>query len=105
MDLSSFALFASWNGNENTGIALANPGTAAAALTLTLRDSLGVVRFTSRCNLAPKAHLAKYLFELFAQETLPPSFQGRIELLSDIPILAIGLRQQGSRWTSLPIIP
>jgi hypothetical protein len=103
-DLSSMASFAAWSTSADTAIALANPGTAYAEVTLTLRDSLGVARFVSYCTLPPKAHLARYVTELFARDTLPPSFQGRIELISDIPVVAVGLRQQGSHWTSLPII-
>ncbi len=104
IDLSSMALFAAWSESVKTGIALANPGDATATMTLTLRDSLGVVRSVSQHTLAPKAHMAGYLSELFALEGLPSSFQGRIELLSDLPVVAVGLRQQGSRWTSLPIM-
>ncbi len=104
IDLSSMALFATWSGNVDTGIALANPGDTTATMNLTLRDSVGVVRSVTQHALAPKAHMAGYLIELFAPEALPPSFQGRIELLSDSPVVAVGLRQQGSRWTSLPIM-
>ena len=104
IDHSSLALFSAWSGNDNTAVAIANPGDSTATFTLTLRDSSGAVWSTVNRTLPPKAHMAKYLFELLDREAIPPSFQGRVELLSDLPVIAVGLRQQGPRWTSLPVI-
>jgi hypothetical protein len=103
-DLQSMALFVTRSTAVDTGIALANPGISKAELTLSLRDSLGNILDTRQYTLQPKAHFAKYLTELFDPALIPQPFQGRIELTSDLPVVAVGLRQQGVRWTSLPIV-
>jgi hypothetical protein len=49
-------------------------------------------------------HIARYASDLFS--AIPPGeFQGKIEVLSTQPLAGLTLRQKGSIFTSLPVIP
>jgi hypothetical protein len=87
-----------------TGIALANPNTAAAAVTLMLKDSNATEIARSTITVPAMGHLAKYSGEIFSG-MLSINPQGKIEVVSDLPIVAISLRQRGTVFNSLPIIP
>jgi len=67
--------YADEEGGFNTGLALANPGTATAAGTLTLRGSNGEIVGTSPVSLAPGHQTASFLFQL-----LPGVPSGRAEI-------------------------
>ncbi len=49
-------------------------------------------------------HLAKYANEIFG--AVPSGeFDGKMDVVSTLPLAAITLRQRGSVFTSLPVIP
>jgi hypothetical protein len=59
---------------------------------------------TSSITVPPMGHLAKYTNEIFG--AVPSGeFQGKMEVVSGLPLAAITLRQRGSVFTSLPVIP
>jgi hypothetical protein len=104
LPLLSMSLFAQTGANTSTGVALANPNATAADVTLILKasDSTEITRTT--LTIAPMGHIARYAAELFS--TVPPGeFQGKIEILSTQPLAALTLRQRGSVFTSLPVVP
>jgi hypothetical protein len=102
--LRSMSLFAQSGSITSTGIALANPNTSEASVTLTLRDSNSNQIATSSFTVPPLGHLAKYTGEIFSG--LPSGeFDGKMDVVSSLPLVAITLRQRGSVFTSLPIIP
>jgi hypothetical protein len=104
LPLSSMSLFAQNDNSTSTGVALANPNATAATVTLTLKDSNSTQLAQTSITIAPMGHLAEYAGQMFA--AIPPgSFTGKIEILSTPPLAGLTLRQRGSVFTSLPIIP
>jgi hypothetical protein len=51
-----------------------------------------------------RGHLAKYVNELLPNAG-PANFDGKIEIVSSQPLVALTLRQNQTVFTSLPIIP
>jgi hypothetical protein len=104
LPLGSMSVFAQNGPTTSTGVALANPNNTAANVTLTLKDSNSTELAQTSVTIPPMGHLAHYASELFS--AIPPGeFQGKIEVLSTQPLAGITLRQRGSVFTSLPIIP
>jgi hypothetical protein len=102
--LRSMSLFVQSGSSTATGIALANPNSSAASVTLTLKDANSNTVSTTNMTVTALGHIAKYAAEMFG--TVPPGeFQGKMDVVSTLPIVAITLRQRGSVFTSLPIIP
>ncbi|HYK90448.1 MAG TPA: choice-of-anchor tandem repeat NxxGxxAF-containing protein [Acidobacteriota bacterium] len=105
LDFGSMSIFAENQGNTYTGLALANPNSTGATVTLTLKDSQSAVVATTQFNLAANGHVAKYLTEFFTGANIPASFQGTVDIMSTQPLSGLTLRQHNSDFTSLPIIP
>jgi hypothetical protein len=104
LPLSSMSVFAQNGATTSTGIALANPNNTAANVTLTLKDSNSTQLAQTSVTIPPMGHLAGYAADLF--RAIPPGeFQGKIEVLSTQPLAGLTLRQRGSVFTSLPVIP
>jgi hypothetical protein len=104
LPLSSMSVFAQNGATTSTGVALSNPNNTAANVTLTLKDSNSTQLAQTSVTIPPMGHMAHYASELFP--AIPPGeFQGKIEVLSTQPLAGITLRQRGSVFTSLPIIP
>jgi hypothetical protein len=102
--LNSLSVFAQNGATTSTGVALANPNNTAANVTLSLKDSNSTQLAQTTLTIPPMGHLAHYANELFS--TIPPGeFQGKIEVLSTQPLAGLTLRQRGSIFTSLPVIP
>jgi len=100
-----------------TGLALVNPGTAAANLTLRLRDTSGKVLTTGHLTLAPHAHKALFINELnqvASDFILPSNFATAIgfatlDVTSDQPISTLALRltatdRKETLLTTTPIV-
>jgi hypothetical protein len=102
--LNSLSVFAQNGTTTSTGVALANPNSTAANVTLSLKDSNSTQLAQTTLTIPPMGHLAHYANELFS--AIPPGeFQGKIEVLSTQPLAGLTLRQRGSIFTSLPVIP
>jgi hypothetical protein len=102
--LNSMSVFAQNGATTSTGIALANPNSVGATVTLTLKDSNSTQLAQTSVTIAGMGHLSRYANELFP--SIPPGeFQGKIEVLSTLPLVGLTLRQRGSVFTSLPVIP
>ena len=102
--LRSMSLFVQSGSNTATGIALANPNSTAASVTLTLKGANADIISITNIAVPPMGHVAKYAAEIFG--IVPPGeFQGKMDVVSTLPIVAITLRQRGSVFTSLPVIP
>lgn len=74
---------------SDTGIAIANTETRTARETR-----------STRITLASLAATAKFLRELFSGLS---SFQGTVELQSDVPVAVLGLRYTGAVFTTVPV--
>jgi hypothetical protein len=55
-------------------------------------------------SIPPNGHLARYASELFPGAPLA-AFEGKIEIISSRPLVALTLRQRENVFTSLPVIP
>jgi hypothetical protein len=91
---SAFRLYgeASEDGSMQSGIAIANPNTAAVLLTLDLIDANGATTASTRLTLDPLGQRAVFLNQLpgFGQLRLP--FQGLIRISGSSAVNVIGLR-------------
>ncbi len=105
LDFGSMSLFAESSGSVNTGIALANPNSEPADVTLTLRDSQAMTLAVQQLKIPANGHIAKYLTELFSPGVIPLDFQGRIEVVSTESLVGLTLRQRDQIFTSLPVVP
>jgi hypothetical protein len=104
LPLLSMSVFAQNGTTTSTGIALANPNNNPANVTLTLRDANSNQLSQTSVSIAAMGHLAEYANQMFS--SLPPGeFEGKIDVISTQPLVGLTLRQRGSVFTSLPIIP
>ena len=102
--LLSMSVFAQNGATTSTGIALANPNSNPANVTLILRDANSNQLSQTSVSIAAMGHLAEYATQMFS--SLPPGeFEGKIDVISTQPLVGLTLRQRGSVFTSLPIIP
>lgn len=90
--------------SRNIGVAIANPGGSAGAVTLTLRDENGIV-VGSPANVSIPAHqqVAKFVNELFGSDTIGSGFRGSLRMESSIPFAVVGLRFSGIVFSALPV--
>ncbi len=90
--------------SRNLGVAIANPDpTKIAHITLTLRDDIGTVLATTPVTVPAGNQVAKMVTELFANQPAgPQDLTGTLEILSDIPVAAMGLRFRGQNFSTLP---
>jgi hypothetical protein len=104
LPLLSMSVFAQNGATTSTGIALANPNSNPANVTLILRDANSNQLSQTSVTVAPMGHLAEYANQMFS--SLPSEeFEGKIDVISTQPLAGLTLRQRGSVFTSLPIIP
>jgi hypothetical protein len=104
LPLSSMAIFAQNGATTSTGVALANPNSTAATVTLILRDASSNELARISVVVPAMGHLARYANELFTG--IPPGeFEGKMDVISTQPLAGVTLRQRASVFTSLPIIP
>ncbi len=90
--------------SRNLGIAIANPGTAPANITMTLLNDLGEVEGTSTIEVEPGAQKARFVTELFTSQALvSKDLIGTLDLTSDQPIAIVGLRFRGINFSTLPV--
>jgi hypothetical protein len=103
--LRSMSIFVETGPAASTGIAIANPNDFInpADVSLILRDSSSNEISRVSLTISSKAHLARYVSELFPNA--PASFEGKIEVVSSQPLIALTLRQRENVFTSLPVIP
>lgn len=103
---TEFTLFADSIGAANTGLAAVNPS-EADSITLQfelLRADGSSVSIVQRI-LAPRAHIALFLNELFPNVANINEFEGSIRITSTKEFSGITLRALGDQLTSLPMVP
>jgi hypothetical protein len=95
------AIFVDTIGGFNVGVAYANPGTAAAPVTLSLLNSAGATVATTTQTLGPGNHAAGFTSQLFSGSG---ALVGTMQLRSTSPLSAIALRFDPtfSIFTTLP---
>ncbi len=100
--LLAFSLFSDEVGSRQTGLALVNPNSETATLTVRLFDKQAVEQAGSpiQIELMPSQHLARFVNELFAG--LEEDFQGSLSVESDQPLAAVTLRQDDDPTQQFP---
>jgi hypothetical protein len=90
--------------SRNIAVAITNPGSAANAVTLTLRDENGFV-LGSPANISIPAHqeVAKFVNELFGADVIASGLRGSLRMQSSTPFSVTGLRFNGAVFSALPI--
>jgi len=72
--------------------------------TLILRDANSTEISRASLTILPMGQLSRYARELFT--IVPPGeFDGKIEVVSTLPVVALTLRQRDLTFTSQPVIP
>jgi sugar lactone lactonase YvrE len=95
------------NTGTQTGIAIANPGMAAAVMTITLLDRYGNIEAQVDRTLASGNHVSLFARELFPSAVYD-GFSGLIEIRSAVPVVPIALKltdnsRQEQILTTLPV--
>jgi hypothetical protein len=95
------AIFVDTIGGFNVGVAYANPGSAAASVTLSLLDSAAATVATTTQQLGQGNHTAAFVSQLFPSAG---QLAGTMQLRSDAPLAAIALRFDATSpiFTTLP---
>jgi hypothetical protein len=105
--LTKFVIPVDVTGAFDTGLALFNPNTGPASVTLSLYDSNGTAAASPKVlpTLGRNAHLATFVDQQFSIS----NFRGTLVVQSSVAISALTLRQNSSRsaptYTSLPVVP
>lgn len=98
-------LFFDANGrlSKNLGVAIANPGSAPANVSITLRDDVGNTLATLPLTVAAGSQIAKFVTGLFSgQPNVPKDLTGTLQVKSDVPVAVIGVRFRGINFSTLP---
>lgn len=97
------AIFVDTIGNYQIGFAYANPGQAAATVSLNLLNSAGVSVLSTAATqtLGPGNHTASFISQMFQSA---PNMAGTLQITSSTPLAAIALRfdPSFSKFTTLP---
>jgi hypothetical protein len=101
--LGKQAIFVDTTNGFLTGVAVANPNTAALHIHFELVSDSGQIILTQLRDLAPGQHMSTFIHELFPNA---PPMVGRLQFWCVNPIVSVGLRFQPSftMFTTMPPI-
>ena len=93
---------------KNLGVAIVNPNSTNANVTLTLRKNDGTQVATTTVNVPSHQQTSKFFRDLFsAPSTIPVELTGTLAITSagssNLPVSVVGLRFRGSNFSTLPI--
>ena len=105
--LTEFVLPVDTTGLFNTGLALFNPGTSRAAISLVLRDTAGQPLGQANLDLDAGAHIPRFVAGSGQLFPAAVNVRGTLLVRSSTPVAALGLRQHEPplSYTSLPVVP
>ena len=91
--------------NRNLGVAIVNPGSTAANVTLTLRNGVdGTIISAKVIPVGARQQVSKFISELYSDvSTIPADFNGNIAVTSTTPLAIVGLRFRGPVFSTIPI--
>jgi hypothetical protein len=90
--------------SRNLGVAIVNPSSSNANVTLTLRKEDGSVLGTASVTVAARQQTSKFVTELFSnQPSVPSDVTGMLSIISATPVSVIGLRFRGTNFSTLPV--
>jgi hypothetical protein len=92
--------------SRTLGLAIANPGSTAANVTMTLRrGSDGVFTASRTIQVGARQQVSDFINDLFASVPgITPDFDGSLLVTSDTPVALVALRFRGPNFSTLPII-
>jgi hypothetical protein len=90
----------------DTGVAIANPGTATANITFQLLDTNGVATGSAiNTTLAAMNHTAKFVSQLFPSVAGLTQFLGTMQITSQTPLVSTGLIfNSDGTFATIPVI-
>ncbi len=89
---------------RNMGVAIANPGTTAANITLTLFKQDGTTVTTQTVTVPPGNQTAQFVTSMFpGNPDLDMGFVGTLQITSDNPVAVVGLRFRGENFSTIPV--
>lgn len=90
--------------SRNVGVAITNPGSGDAVVTMTLRRASGDVTSSKTITVAARQQIARYISELFADVlSVPVDFDGTLTVTSNTPVAILALRFRGTNFSSIPL--
>ncbi len=99
-------LFANSSGrlSRNLGVAITNPGSTTASITLTLIDDSGAQKAEKKFDLTAGQQIALFVTEMFPDKaTIPHDFSGSLYIHATSPVAVIGLRFRDENFSAIPI--
>ncbi len=96
---ATFTQIAPWLGSQFTGVAVQNPGSAAADVTLSLYTTLAVPMGTATIRIPPGYRLMREIGELTGAEPLPGSY---LEVSATQPVQMFGFLADNSTQLITP---
>ncbi len=94
-------------GPAQSGLAICNPNSGAATVTLKLRDASGNQVAAKSFELKPQEHVAKFFTEKTWFGADYAEFEGSLEVIATAPVSAVALRydnQDSNVFATLPVI-
>ncbi|MDA2929987.1 hypothetical protein MYX84_08595, partial [Acidobacteria bacterium AH-259-O06] len=94
------------SGQIQTGVALANPTSSQAEITLTLRDSEGVVipQGSTCISLSAHTQVAQFPEQIFADKNIDfSSFRGTLEVGASVPVVGMAIRVSPGEFATLTV--
>ncbi len=90
---------------RNIGLAIVNPGSTTATVTLTLRRGTDGVTISSKAILiGARQQTSRFMAEIFADvPQLATGFDGDLSISSDYPVALTALRFRGTNFSTIPI--
>jgi hypothetical protein len=90
--------------SRNVGVAITNPGSGDAVVTMTLRRANGSVTSSKTITVAAHQQISRFISEFFADvPEVPRDFDGTLTLTSNTPVAIVGLRFRGTHFSTIPI--
>jgi hypothetical protein len=99
-------VFVSWDGGTgvDTGIAIVNPNSTGATITLNLLDEQGALTATRTLAIGERQQVAVFATELFQGiPELSRPFAGLLFIAADVPVGVLALAFIGPSFSSLPV--
>jgi len=91
--------------SRNLGLAVVNPGSTAANVTMTLcRGGDGTTSSVKVITVGARQQVAKFISDLFSDvPELPLDFDGSLAITSDTPVAIVAVRFRGTIFSTIPI--
>jgi hypothetical protein len=90
--------------SRNVGVAITNPGSGDAIVSMTLRRADGSITSSKTVTVAAHQQVSRFISEFFADvPEVPRDFDGTLTLTSDTPVAIVALRFHGTNFSTIPI--